>query len=134
MINKSNILEYIQNRGGKSSLEEISELISKENREKIKQIQEERFKYEIWDNKTAINGIDAKEIINSRGYTIDKAYLIYIDGNLVYFQDHNPNESGYIKMNKIQAKKIAEEFIKNKIEEYVDSVIVNKVIQTILSK
>lgn len=134
MINKSNILEYIQNRGGKSSLEEISELISKENREKIKQIQEERFKYEIWDNKTAINGIDAKEIINSRGYTIDKAYLIYIDGNLVYFQDHNPNESGYIKMNKTQAKKIAEEFIKNKIEEYVDSIIVNKVIQTILSK
>ena len=134
MINKSNILEYIQNRGVKSSLEEISELISKENREKIKQIQEERFKYEIWDNKTAINGIDAKEIINSRGYTIDKAYLIYIDGNLVYFQDHNPNESGYIKMNKTQAKKIAEEFIKNKIEEYVDSIIVNKVIQTILSK
>ncbi len=134
MINKSNILEYIQNRGGKSSLEEISELISKENREEIKQIQEKRFEYEIWDNKTAINGIDAKEIINSRGYTIDKAYLIYIDGNLVYFQDHNPNESGYIKMNKTQAKKIAEEFIKNKIEEYVDSVIVNKVIQTILSK
>lgn len=134
MINKSNILEYIQNRGGKSSLEEISELIDKENREKIKQTQEERFKYEIWDNKTAINGIDAKEIIDSRGYTIDKAYLIYIDGNLVYFQDHNPNENGYVKMNKTQAKKIAEEFIKNKIEEYVDSVIVNKVIQTILSK
>lgn len=134
MINKTNILEYIQNRGGKSSLEEISELISKEDREKIKQTQEKRFKYEIWDNKTAINGIDAKEIINSRGYAIDKAYLIYVDGNLVYFQDHNPNESGYIKMNKTQAKKIAEEFIKNKIEEYVDSVIVNKVIQTILSK
>ena len=82
----------------------------------------------------AINGISAKDIIKSKTYTIDKAYLIYIDENIVYFQDHNPNESGYVKMNKTQATKIAEDFINNKIEENVDNIIAEKVIKEILSK
>lgn len=134
MINKENILEYVENKGIKSSLEEINSLIESQDRESIKQSQEKRFRYEIWDKKMAINGISAKDIIKSRKYTIDKAYLIYIDENIVYFQDHNPNESGYIKMNKTQATKIAEDFINNKIEENVDNIIAEKVIKEILSK
>jgi len=134
MINKENILEYVENKGIKSSLEEINSLIESQDRESIKQSQEKRFRYEIWDKKMAINGISAKDIIKSRKYTIDKAYLIYIDENIVYFQDHNPNESGYVKMNKTQATKIAEDFINNKIEENVDNIIAEKVIKEILSK
>lgn len=134
MINKENILEYVENKGVKSSLEEINSLIESQDRESIKQSQEKRFRYEIWDKKMAINGISAKDIIKSRKYTIDKAYLIYIDENIVYFQDHNPNESGYVKMNKTQATKIAEDFIDNKIEENVDNIIAEKVIKEILSK
>lgn len=134
MINKEDILEYVENKGIKSSLEEINSLIESQDRESIKQSQEKRFRYEIWDKKMAINGISAKDIIKSRKYTIDKAYLIYIDENIVYFQDHNPNESGYVKMNKTQATKIAEDFINNKIEENVDNIIAEKVIKEILSK
>ena len=134
MINKENILEYVENKGVKSSLEEINSLIESQDRESIKQSQEKRFRYEIWDKKMAINGISAKDIIKNKTYTIDKAYLIYIDENIVYFQDHNPNESGYVKMNKTQATKIAEDFINNKIEENVDNIIAEKVIKEILSK
>lgn len=134
MIDKENILEYVKNKGVQSSLEEVNSLIESQDRESIKQSQEKRFRYEIWDKKMAINGISAKDIIKSRKYTIDKAYLIYIDENIVYFQDHNPNESGYVKMNKTQATKIAEDFIDNKIEENVDNIIAEKVIKEILSK
>lgn len=134
MIDKENILEYVKNKGVQSSLEEVNSLIESQDRESIKQSQEKRFRYEIWDKKMAINGISAKDIIKSRKYTIDKAYLIYIDENIVYFQDHNPNESGYVKMNKTQATKIAEDFINNKIEENVDNIIAEKVIKEILSK
>ncbi len=134
MIDKENILEYVKSKGVQSSLEEINSLIESQDRESIKQSQEKRFRYEIWDKKMAINGISAKDIIKSRKYTIDKAYLIYIDENIVYFQDHNPNESGYVKMNKTQATKIAEDFIDNKIEENVDNIIAEKVIKEILSK
>jgi hypothetical protein len=134
MINEKNILEYVKNKGIQSSLEEISSLIKSQDRESIEKSQEKRFRYEIWDKKMAINGISAKDIIKSREYTIDKAYLIYIDENIVYFQDHNPNESGYVKMNKTQATKIAEDFINKKIEENVDNIIIEKVINEILSK
>lgn len=134
MIDRENILEYVKNKEVQSSLEEINSLIESQDRESIKQSQEKRFRYEIWDKKMAINGISAKDIIKSRKYTIDKAYLIYIDENIVYFQDHNPNESGYVKMNKTQATKIAEDFIDNKIEENVDNIIAKKVIKEILSK
>lgn len=134
MINQKEILEYIESKNIKSSIDEINSIIEKQNRDSIKNTQRNRFRYEIWDKKSPINGIDAKEIIKSRGYTIDKAYIIYIDENLVYFQDHNPNESGYVKMNKTQATKLAEEFIDKKIEENVDNIIAEKVIQTILSK
>lgn len=134
MINEKNILEYVKNKGIQSSLEEISSLIKSQDRESIEKSQEKRFRYEIWDKKMAINGISAKDVIKSREYTIDKAYLIYIDENIVYFQDHNPNESGYVKMNKTQATKIAEDFINKKIEENVDNIIIEKVINEILSK
>lgn len=134
MINQKEILEYIESKNIKSSIDEINSIIEKQNRDSIKNTQINRFRYEIWDKKSPINGIDAKEIIKSREYTIDKAYIIYIDENLVYFQDHNPNESGYIKMNKTQATKLAEEFINKKIEENIDNIIAEKVIQIILSK
>lgn len=134
MINKEELLKYIQNQGKNVSIEEIEKLINEKNRDEIRTTQEKRFGYEIWDKKTFINGIDPKEILKSRNYTIDKAYLIYIDGKLVYFQDHNPNESGYVKMNKTQATKIAEDFIDKKIEETVDNIIISYVLDTILSK
>ena len=74
------------------------------------------------------------KILKSRNYTIHKAYLIYIDGKLVYFQDHQPEIDGYITIDQDTANEIAENFITNKIEENVDNIIVEKVINDILSK
>lgn len=134
MINKEGLLEYLKRREIDVSLEEIEQLINKEDRKSIEEAQSKRIRYEIWDKKSNINGIEAKEIINSRNYAIGQAYLIYIDDVLVYFQDHNPNKLGYEKMTKSQANTIAKEFVQNKIEEYVDNIIADKVLQTLLSK
>lgn len=133
MINVKEILKYINSRNGESSISEINKLINEQDRESILKVQIDRMRYEIWDKKSPINGITAKEIIKSRNYKIDKAYLIYIDNNLIYFQDHNPNESGYVKMNKKEAEKLAVDFINKKSEEMTDNIIVGKVIETILS-
>ena len=133
MINVKEILKYINSRNGESSISEINKLINEQDRESILKVQTDRMRYEIWDKKSPINGITAKEIIKSRNYKIDKAYLIYIDNNLIYFQDHNPNKSGYVKMNKKEAEKLAVDFINKKSEEMTDNIIVGKVIETILS-
>lgn len=134
MINVNSILQYIIKQNGKSSIEEIENLISKIDREPIRETQSKRFRYEIWDKKKYINGISPKEIIKNRSYKIDKAFLVYIDNVLVYFQDHQPEIDGYITINKDNANEIAENFITNKIEENVDNIIVEKVINDILSK
>ena len=133
MLNVKEILKYINSRNGESSISEINKLINEQDRESILNVQTDSMRYEIWDKKSPINGITAKEIIKSRNYKIDKAYLIYIDNNLIYFQDHNPNESGYVKMNKKEAEKLAIDFINKKSEEMTDNIIVGKVIETILS-
>lgn len=134
MINKEGILKYMQDKNKSVSIQEIEDIINSLNIEDIKKTQSERFKYEIWDKKSDINGVSAEDIIKNRNYTIGQAYLIYIDNVLVYFQDHNPNETGYIKMTKTQAEEFAKSFVNKKIEEYVDSIITNNIISTILSK
>ena len=134
MSDSKSILKYVQSKNKNVSLEEIDQMIKEQNREDILNTEKKRFRYEIWDKKMAINGVDAKEIIKSRDYTIGQAYIIYVDGNILYFQDHNPNEEGYVKMTKTQAKEIAEDFIQKTIELSTDNIITTRVIEKILSK
>lgn len=134
MIDTNSILQYILQQRKTSSLDEINEIINKIDRKPIEDIQAKRFRYEVWDKKKYINGVSPKEIIKNRTYKIDKAFLIYIDDELVYFQDHKPGENGYIKMKKAEAAEAAEKFINDKIQENVDNIIAEKVINEILSK
>lgn len=133
MINSERILKYLQAKGCNTNIEEINLLISKLDRQKISETQKKRFRYEIWDKKSPINNISAEDIINSRNYKIVSAYLIYIDEQLIYFQDHNPNEEGYVSMTKKEAEQIAQDFINKKVEESIDGIIVNYVIQQLSS-
>ena len=133
MIDSERILKYLQSKGYNTSIDEIDKLVSKFDRQKISEVQEKRFRYEIWDKETPINQIPAKDIIKSRNYKIVGAYLIYIDEQLIYFQDHNPNKEGYVSMTKKEAEQIAQDFINKKVEESIDGIIVNYVIQQLSS-
>lgn len=134
MIDKIKLLKHIQLSNGNSSIGEIEDLINKQDREQIENEQKSRFSYEIWDKKSPIKGIPATKIKSSINHDFKQVYLIYIDNKLVYFQDHKPNESGYISMTKSEAEKEAQEFINKKIEEYTDDIIAKNVIKTIMSK
>ena len=127
MLNSANIMRYMKQLGYDVTENEIKKLLKKEEREKIAEIQRARFSYEIWDKKSPINNVPAKDIIESRNYDIGQAYLIYIDGKIIYFQDHNPNKNGYIKMTKKEAIEIAESLIDKKIEESVDRIILENI-------
>lgn len=127
MIEKENILQYAARNNLKISEEDIDKAL-KTNREEIINSIKDRYTYEIWDNKSPINGVNAEDIINSRSYKIGKAYLVYIDGDLVFFQDHNPEENGYEKMTKAEAERFAKQKINELIENTVDTIILNKII------
>lgn len=127
MIEKENILQYAKRNNLKISEKDIDEAL-KTDREEIINSVKDRYTYEIWDNKSSINGVKAEDIINSRTYKICKAYLVYIDGDLVFFQDHNPEKSGYEKMTKAEAERFAKQKINELIENTVDTIILNKII------
>ena len=123
MIEKENILQYAKRNNLKISEKDIDEAL-KTDREAIINSVKDRYTYEIWDNKSSINGVKAEDIINSRTYKIGKAYLVYIDGDLVFFQD----KSGYEKMTKAEAERFAKQKINELIENTVDTIILNKII------
>lgn len=127
-MESTDILERINNLGYTSTLDEINRILKNINQTEIKEVQIKRYKYEIWDKKSSINGISAADILKSKNYEIKEVYLIYIDENLIYMQDHDPNQSGFISMTKTQAKKIAEEFINKQVEINTEATILNLII------
>lgn len=131
MVDSERILKYLKSKGCEIDIKTIDKLISRFDRDSISETQAKRFRYEIWDKKSPINNVPAEDIINSRSYKIVSAYLIYVDEQLVYFQDHNPSEEGYVSMTKKEAEQIAQDFIKEKIEECVDNIIVNYILQQV---
>lgn len=133
MIDAKQFLRYVQSQGKNSTIDEINALIKEYDRDSAAKNERKRFKYEIWDKKSPINGVSADTIIKSRGYKISNAYLIFVDDVLIYFQDHNPNMPGYEAMKKKEAEKMAAEFIDKKVEENVDNLMASYIINRISS-
>ena len=131
-MNYEEILDILSNMHYETTIEEIKSFVDTLKIDDIREAHNKRYRYEIWDKKTDINGVSAKEIIKSKTYDIGQVYLIYIDENLVYMQDHNPDKEGYEKMTKTEAKKIAESFIKTEIEKQARYTIINLFIEKVL--
>lgn len=122
------------NNGVNISLEEINEIISKIDIDNIKEDLKKSYKLEIWDKKSPINGVEAEIVLKSKPYEIGSVYLIYVNDKLVYLQDHNPNERGYVKMTKNQAKTIGEQFIERRVGEELNILLYDKILNEINKK
>lgn len=122
------------NNGVNISLEKINEIISKIDIDNIKEDLKKSYKLEIWDKKSPINGVEAEIVLKSKPYEIGSVYLIYVNDKLVYLQDHNPNERGYVKMTKNQAKTIGEQFIERRVGEELNILLYDKILNEINKK
>lgn len=134
MVNIDKIIEYAYKKDIKISDGEIKKMIQEQNSEQLFNELATKYRYEIWDKKSDINGVSAQTIIDSRNYKIVSAYLIYIDDKLVYFQDHNPNVEGYKSMTKKEAEQMAKKFIQTQIQENIDIIITHNIINSLMKK
>lgn len=58
-----------------------------------------RIEWEVWDKRTPINGVPAREILGRPEYAkADCIYLVRIDGKVVFFQPHAPSFEGVISL------------------------------------
>lgn len=131
MIDIENIYKKLTENGLNVDIDRLKAFIKSINEKKIEKEIKKQYKLEIWDKKSSINGIDAETILNRKKYNIDSAYLIYVNDELVYFQDHNPNQSGYCTMSKEDAEKIGNEFIKNRVQERINIQVYNNLFEII---
>ena len=88
--------------------------------ERLKQ-ERARWSWELWDHVSPINGVEANDIMRLRS-DIPKdgvVYLIYRDGELLYFQPHDPDEPGHKKMGFTRARSMARKHVERLVEESV---------------
>ena len=133
-MNSELFYNKLVNNGVNISLEKINEIISKIDIDNIKEDLKKSYKLEIWDKKSPINGVEAEIVLKSKPYEIGSVYLIYVNDKLVHLQDHNPNERGYVKMTKNQAKTIGEQFIERRVGEELNILLYDKILNEINKK
>jgi hypothetical protein len=70
----------------------------------------QRYRVELWDRVTPVNGVPAAEILAARQDIPDGGvvYLIYRDDQVLYFQPHAPGQAGIVPMTDADALQYAE--------------------------
>lgn len=73
--------------------------------------EESKLVYEVWDKKSPINGVPAEYFLNR--FDVDPSSEIYIvkdaeTGNVVYFQPHEPEVAGHVRMTKATVHAVAQ--------------------------
>lgn len=89
-----------------------------------------RFRVELWDGVSPINGVSAEDIKNNPDFPKDpdaKGYFIYIDDNLVYFQYHTIN--GKLPITDMNWQEESNKHVDQLVQQMVQQEIVNKFLQ-----
>jgi hypothetical protein len=93
-----------------------------------------RFKVEVWDKVTPINGIPAEKIIAREDVPGDgEIYLLYVDSQLRYLQPHDPFQAGIVPMTKENVMQIASQHVDQLAWQAADEKIFEMVLEKLLA-
>lgn len=134
MISKILVLERARALGANKTLADVSAALAKRDITARKEAKKQRYRIEIWDKKSPINGIPAEQVLASRNDIPPngEVYLIYIDGKLTYFQPHPPEEGGLRPMTRDEALSIANAHVDKMAEAEAEAEIVEEVLEELL--
>lgn len=137
MVKPEDILRVAQERGKKIpdvALDRINNELSKINQATIQAEEEAKFVYEIWDKVSPINGVPAEKFLTRDDVDPDSEIYLIKDaatGQVIYFQPHEPESAGFVRMKtKADAENVAKAH-KTKIAEMRANV---RVAEQVLSK
>lgn len=123
--------------GFTGTLQQVMDAISAVDRTPFEEAERARYRIEIWDEQTPINGLSPEFLRQHWGNTWPaggKVYMIYIDGNLRIVQYFDPDASfGYVPMDEQTALIRAQAFVDSRVEEAVDAKVKAQVLMTLLS-
>ena len=88
-----------------------------------------KLSYEIWDKTSPINGCSAATILHRDDIPIGGViYLIKKDGQVVYFQPHNPSQPGHVAMTAADIDAIAPAHINVIAQNVADGIVIQQVL------
>lgn len=134
MINSLDVLRTARELGSEARLAQVEEAIATVDRAAIEQEELSRYRVEVWDRQSDINGVTARTVFESRNDIPPEGdiYLIYRDGALVIFQPNNPFLGGMSAIPAGMGISIGLRHVEQLIEPDVDARVVDKALRSLL--
>lgn len=134
MLTKIQVWQRLNQMGVTKSLSEIDAALSQIDQQAIlNDIIQSRFRIEIWDKQSPINGVPAEKIIARDDVPDDgEIYLVYVDGNLQYLQPHDPFQAGIVAMTSENVMDIAQRHVEQIATQIADEQVFEMVLEQLL--
>jgi len=134
MLTKFQVWKRLNEMGVNKTLTEIDAALAQIDQQAIFEQERTRFKVEVWDKVTPINGVPAEKIIAREDVPDDgEIYLLYVDGQLRYLQPHNPFQAGIVPVTKDNVLQIANQHVDQLAWQAVDEKIFEMVLEKLLA-
>lgn len=136
MIDKLVLLERVRALGASKTLADIDAALAKRDvAARVAEVKSQRYRIEIWDKQSPINGVPAEQVLGSRTDIPEngEVYLIYVDGKLTYFQPHPPGEAGLRAMTRDEALQLADQHVTELATAEVEAQVTREVLEELLS-
>lgn len=134
MLTKLQVWRRLNEMGVTKTLTEVDAALTQVNQEAIFDQERSRFRVEVWDKITPINGVPAEKILAREDVPDDgEIYLVYVDGNLLYFQPHDPFQAGIVPMTKDNVLEVANRHVDQLAWQYADEKIFEAVLEKLLA-
>lgn len=137
MLDPIAILAEARNLGANVTFADVETALAQYNYEELRAQERTRYRVELWDKQTSINGVAPEQILERVPKHPDgsygEVYLIYIDGNLVYLQPHDPEQAGFVPMTPEMALAKANKIVDALVEQAVDAYVRREVLRQLLT-
>jgi len=112
VITKIQIWQRLNDMGVSKTLTEVETALSEVDTEAIFNAEKAKYRIEVWDKVSPINGVSASKILERTDIPEGgEVYLIYVNGQLVYLQPHDPFQAGLVALTSENVLDIANQHV-----------------------
>lgn len=134
MLTNTQIWQRLQQIGVNKTLTEIDVALAQIDQQVIFNQERARFRIEMWDKVSPINGVPAEKILAREDVPANgEVYLAYLDGRLTYLQPHDPFQAGIVPMTPDTVLQIANRHIDQMATQFADQKVVESVLAKLLA-
>jgi len=134
MLTKLQVWKRLNEMGVNKTLAEIDAALAQVDQQAIFNQERSRFRVEVWDKVTPINGMPAEKILAREDVPDDgEIYLLYVDGVLRFLQPHNPFQAGIVPMTAENVMQVANQHVDQLAWQAADEKIFELVLEKLLA-